>query len=397
MLHQVTGGVVNGLVDGLSKWDRARSPEDNFKTILGDSTISGLLGAVTNVAAENVLRSLFHAIPAKPVDLNKETTSGVKAPVELPSGTVVSEPTRDTRYFKKDGEVFRLDRSDKLVEGSGQAWFYNRLPDNQESPLKIHVTALNGQDLSKIQDVLIPALNKDPELRALAPVWKTQDPYAAAVKDNQAAADAIGQKAKSFTIYTRNAADAARVQQIVDHKLHEAGLDLPKPPATGNVDLIQGQTNRVGIVRDSWPASEIRLAPAPGENKNVLNLLQESGLNYRADKLQAAVNELKIDVNQQVPLDQLNALSRKIGLPEGTFHYDAAGRLYAREHAAVIDQVVVDRLSFLYNLAPGERLSTQQLHDIELKALRDNSPEAASLADTLGSLTYDQNLSLIHI
>src|SRR5579885_2525408 len=134
---------------------------------------------------------------------------------------------------------------------------YGKAPSGEalKGSVKVHVSVApdaNLADLGRLQEVLIPALNDDKELAALASDWKTMDPQIghAGVDPGHLVASE-GQGAKAFTIYARNAEDALRIQQKVDQILaRHPELKLDKPFAGGNVDRVAGASNRVGITRD---------------------------------------------------------------------------------------------------------------------------------------------------
>lgn len=186
-------------------------------------------------------------------------------------------------------------------------------------PVKLDVTALSFDDARKVQQLLIPLLEKDP---AFAPPkllsWKTINPAKVLAGGAEPLA---GQKAKLFTLYCDNPADALAVQQKVDEALKLAGLSLDKAPESGNVFKISGQSNRVGIVRDTYTQSVDSTKFEP-----VINL----------DPSLAKSIESEFGNGKQLSGDQLKNCMEKIGFrpqdPPALF-YDSQGKLSMRVDA----------------------------------------------------------------
>jgi hypothetical protein len=254
------------------------------------------------------------------------------------------------------------DTQTELYENGG--WYYPRR-DVPTPPLdrgvKIHVFATGNEDLARLQEVLIPALQNDPVLRELVPEWKTLDPR---FRDPKAAA-AAGRSpdGAAFTIGVKDPADLAKVQARIDEIISEhPELKLQAPPQALN--KFAGTSNRVGTVRDFWPASEL-----PSET--VLD----------SAKLEEYKRVLEVKPGERFSPDQLAYLEHDRHLK---LRYDDAGNLLVREVGAQVDSSVVTRINESFNLSPGERLSPEQIKQVESKS-----------GIKEGSLSYDQSGNLV--
>src|SRR5579885_81961 len=211
---------------------------------------------------------------------------------------------------------------------TGQHWMYGKAPSGEalKGSVKVHVSVApdaNLADLGRLQEVLIPALNDDKELAALASDWKTMDPQIghAGVDPGHLVASE-GQGAKAFTIYARNAEDALRIQQKVDQILaRHPELKLDKPFAGGNVDRVAGASNRVGITRDVFERS-VDSRPHDVLAK-VDNALSARILN------DPSLQAYRFEVNGQPRITQqgLRKLEQQLGLHDSILQYDSQGNL----------------------------------------------------------------------
>ena len=196
------------------------------------------------------------------------------------------------------------------------SWFYKESDGTSSpiSPVKIHVTTDGIADLAKLQAKLIPALNKDPELKALVSEWKTFDPHISAGADaGKFPPGGTGNNAKAFTIYAQNPEMATRVQQKLDKILTDSGLGLKQAHATGNIDIIHGSSNRVGIVVDHFEMSKLS------------NGSQGAKFN---DALSAQINaKMGIQAGERLTPKQLNEVEQKAGVRKGSLEYDDQGKL----------------------------------------------------------------------
>jgi hypothetical protein len=180
---------------------------------------------------------------------------------------------------------------------------------NDLGPVKVHVVAENADALRKLQQVLIPALDKDPVLAAETFGWKTADPRVGLAGGTR---QFDPQRSKGFTIYARTPADALDIQKRIDKLVADNGLSLEKPVETGNADCIRGESNRVGIVRDVYAQSVDSQKWAP-----VINL----------DKNLAAHIEKEFGNGGQLTDAQLRSVEEQNRLENGILRYDSEGKL----------------------------------------------------------------------
>ncbi len=209
----------------------------------------------------------------------------------------------------------------KTVEIDGQqyqlyylkGWYHGKLDGGPEGAVKVHVTTDGRADLGKVQEALLPALKNDPELQSLVIAWKTMDPHAGLGLKSAEQVSGKGQEAKAFTIYTRLPEDAAKVQKILDRLLHEKGLALDRPIATGNVDSIGGASNRVGIVRDYYDVTQIHGMPPAAK----LDLILQEHIHAR----------MGLKPGDRLTPEQLRQVETAAGIESRSLEYDAQGNL----------------------------------------------------------------------
>ncbi|HEY9785093.1 MAG TPA: hypothetical protein V6D17_06800 [Candidatus Obscuribacterales bacterium] len=214
------------------------------------------------------------------------------------------------RTYTVGGDEFQLEKR----PGQGR-WFFGGKGGDLSSPVKVHVMTSGPKDLGELQKVLIPALNKDPELASMIGNWKTFDPNVCVgkIKDGDHVPNGTGETAKGFTIYVKNPADAAKVQAKIDKLLADNGLALEKPLNTGNVGKIAEGSHRVSVVRDAYPV-------AYSERGAVAYQLD--------DRLTDAIRtEAGVKPGQRIPDNQLRAIEQKTGLSPNTLAYDKEGNL----------------------------------------------------------------------
>lgn len=252
------------------------------------------------------------------------------------------------------------DKVDMYEKGG---WFY---PVRQaesaalDRGVKLHVFANGSQDLGRLQEVLIPALMKDPELLRMVPEWKTLDPRfmdPAAVQGGK-----LGER-PAFTIGVKDPADLVKVQKRIDEILAthpELRLDTP-PRAINN---FAGESNRVGSVRDFWPAgtldSEVKLDPA---------------------KLEKYRDVLDVKEGRKFTASELEQIERGTGL---SLRYDDQGNLLVKEVGAVVDKDVAAKINESLGLKPTEKIPPAELRQVEAKS---------GLKE--GSLAYDSAGNLV--
>jgi hypothetical protein len=239
--------------------------------------------------------------------------AGPEAANSSPMRVVTDGPLRHVEFTRPDGSI----ESTTLLPRGG--WFYGPTTGSIESPVKLHISVTGAHDLSRVQPVVMQALMQDPVLRRLVTLWKTMDPNHGIGEQARATGmtpSGEGQGLKGFTIYTGNAADALIVQQRISQILVERGLGLPAPISTHNVDVVDSATNRVGITRDTWPAtSDINHRPG---------YLLDSALTERMHE------QLGIQSGSFLSATQRRTLEQQLGLAPNTLSYDSAGRLMVR-------------------------------------------------------------------
>lgn len=207
------------------------------------------------------------------------------------------------------------DKSYPLFRPPSTAWYYGKYPEDGDivGSIKVHVTVNGPEDLARVQKALIPWLKDDPAASELTTGWKTFDPMHAfgTGEPPSFVPGESGQNAKGFTLYTRNAEDAIKLQQQIDAELNKQGLGLKQPQDTGNVDIISGASNRVGIVRDYFPVT------------------RDLSGNVGAKLDSQLTNQIEAEYAQGAKLtpSQLRAVEEHAGLRDGSLEYDKNGHL----------------------------------------------------------------------
>lgn len=225
----------------------------------------------------------------------------------------------DKAFFR--GHTYEIDgeRVDFVQNGS---WFTPAKRPSQFvdlkklGPVKIDVTAINLDDARKLQEYLIPLLEKDPAF-ALPKMlsWKTLNPAKGLAGGTE---PLVAQDAKVFTLYCADPVQAVQIQRKVDQMIKDAGLGLDKAPQSGNVFRISGKSNRVGVVRDTFTQSVDSKPSAP-----VINL----------DKSLAKSLEREFGNGNQLTQEQIERLIETTGLRKSEspqIFYDSRGRLSMR-------------------------------------------------------------------
>ena len=214
------------------------------------------------------------------------------------------------RPIKIDGKEF------KLVD-YGDGWVYGKHPGSKSGPLKVHVSTDGPQDLARLQKALIPELLNDPLLKEKVSGWKTMDPLFAVGREKEAPADqnaptGKGQGAKAFTIFVDHPQDGVAVQKRIDQILKEKALNLPKPIDSGNLDRIVGDSRRVGLVRDLYPAT----TDAQGRKGALVD-------DVLTDHIKA---KLGMEPGHKLTDQQLEQAELDAHLRKGTLTYDQTGQ-----------------------------------------------------------------------
>ncbi len=224
----------------------------------------------------------------------------------IPNRMAVEEFAGAHRTLTIDGQEYHLYRSG--------LWFED-YTTSQTDPghVKVHVAISDPHDLVRVQSVLIPALKRDPALRTLVESWKTMDPYYATSQSTSASGvrpDGTGQGAKGFTLYCSTPEQARLIQARVSEILDSAGLALPTPHRSGNVERLDNRTQRVGIVRDSWPAASLPRAFLIDRQVETLLHLRYS-----------------VESGKQLTATQRASIEQALGLAPDSLVYDSDGRL----------------------------------------------------------------------
>lgn len=267
-------------------------------------------------------------VKVEPQDAGKvEPSDAVKVSSEVAEAPkVVKFESADVKVLDSEGIIFKGhayevdgEKVDFIQNGS---WFTPAkrpcqfINSDKLGPMKIDVTALNPNDARKLQEFLIPLLERD---EAFAPPkmlsWKTLNPAKglAGGTDQLAAQDA-----KVFTLYCSDPAEAIKIQKKVDQMITDAGLGLEEAPQSGNVFRISGESNRVGIVRDTFTQSVDSMPSNPAINLDeslVKSLEKEFGNGERLSE------------------EQIDNLIKSTGLRESStpqIFYDSQGKLSMR-------------------------------------------------------------------
>lgn len=223
--------------------------------------------------------------------------------------------TDHVRHYEINGKTYELS-----TRNGSHGWFYGS--GGESNNIKVHVTTKSADDLAKLQQVLIPALHDDPVLSKLAGDWKTFDPNwgtdpSQVAMQGHVPGGGSGQSFKGFTIYAKNAADAAAVQKRIDEILVQKGLALDSPHPTGNVDKISGASNRVGIVRDMYEPAYLQgnVQGAKIDEALASKIRSEADLPLKGNNSDAALQT------------KLRTYEQKLGLEEGVLCFDDNGDL----------------------------------------------------------------------
>ena len=242
---------------------------------------------------------------------------------------------KDRWKIAYDGKDYSFDRFVR-VEANGRkpdAFLYGKRGSGDISRNKIHVglgdTADPSLDLKKLQDVLIPRLMEDPELKGLIHTWKTINPGFGRGSKSDNLSDFLepattDQGAKAFTIYTATERDAVEVAKKIDKILKDNNLGFDKRIDPGNVDRILPGSNRVGIVRDHWKAGDADILK-PYENRHFAAVRLEPEL---ASSIKKIYNLDGLSTQQRDA--QLRAIERELGIKDQQLLFDKKGDLAIR-------------------------------------------------------------------
>lgn len=212
-----------------------------------------------------------------------------------------------------------------MLRKSGE-WFSSvkNHESDTHSPIKVHVLVDSPLDLARVQKVLIPKLINDPELRAHVGQWKGQDPeYSLSGRGHPEtqAPTGVGQGAKGFTIYSRNATDAWMVQKRIDHILHEAGLSLKSEIKTGNSESCPGLSKRTSICRDTF---------AQGQSaEGALGPCFDEAVAFRINQ------HYDLRAGERLSTSNLRDLEQRTGLKENLLTYSSTGHLMIKGQGGI--------------------------------------------------------------
>jgi LysM repeat protein len=214
----------------------------------------------------------------------------------------IKSPSPNERVYDAGGKQYDLRKS------PGDSWFYGK--NTGSGDIKIHVNVSGPLDLARVQRVLIPFLKDNPEANRLASAWKTFDPEDGFASPREGGPSPEGQNAKGFTIYAKTAEQLKELQALIDKELANNGLST-EPIKTGNVDIVEGQSGRVGTVRDMY------------------SLTRDSAGNTGADLGDELAGRIqaKFGHGQKLSESELRAAEKKIGIEDDTLTYDRNGKL----------------------------------------------------------------------
>jgi LysM repeat protein len=218
----------------------------------------------------------------------------------------IESPSPIKRTYEVGGQKY------ELFKLGNQSWFYGK-NSGAAGDVKIHVNVSGPEDLARVQKALIPFLMDNAVASRLATAWKTFDPEAGFAPRSAGSfgPGPTGQEAKGFTIYAKNPAKARKLQALVDKELASKGLSLQEPLDTGNVDLVEGQSGRVGTVRDYFPATKDAVG----------------NIGAKLDDTLASRIEAKFGQGQKLNNSELRAVEQQSGLQRDTLTYDRYGKL----------------------------------------------------------------------
>lgn len=334
----------------ISTWDSTKSFDENFGNMfaeLAERAPGSFLGGVGGAAAFSTFIKSAQGLVRARVGIDEQGRRFVEAESDglgvknATTGEVKSIKGEDGRYYLKDGDeltpielasgprsrygddVARVERRSRTIvdyvvgdekfqlQQRPDGWYYpptDKIAEEaiQNAKAKLHVDTEDPDALRRVQEALIPALETDPELRRLVPMWKTLNPDVGF----QIGGQLTDQQAKGFTIYAYTADDARKVAAIIDRILVEKGITLPEPVYTGNVEGNIGQSNRVGLIRDVMEESAdshyepIALIDDP--------VRQKIEAQYGGRRLTDA---------------ELREVERNTGIASETLRYDSKGKL----------------------------------------------------------------------
>ncbi|MBX9687342.1 MAG: hypothetical protein K2X27_11610 [Candidatus Obscuribacterales bacterium] len=268
----------------------------------------------------------------------------------------VRTPEEHGRFFR---EVTVDGKTIKLTMGYPQQWFYSEggggeSKDKAAEQVKLHVTGVSGNDVTRLQAELLPKLE---ELRAkgLIQQYKTFDPNFIDGKwhDNE---NRYGREpgptnndSKAFTIY----APPDKVQEvakIIDKVLKDKGLGLPNSYEGNNVGELtrkQSESKRVSVERDMWTATTDKSGYRGA-------LIDES----TAKKIEEKFAKNGVDERGKLTPDALRAAEKAAGIAEHQLGYDKDGRLMFLDENHRSEKVDGGRFyadESRANKTPGER------------------------------------------
>ncbi len=313
--------------------------EDNLGEPLADATLVGLGFAAAHGVEKAVTSGGGKGGAGKQHETAAEGAEGLKTKSDAPEGRVEKYKQRDVQELPKLAhsgyECVRANDDCVRILKCGQhelkmmkweGWFNAVTPGDGKapSPIKVHVLTESAEDLARVQSALIPELMRDAELLKYVAKWRGMDPAFATEGQGRpgvVAPDGVGQGAKAFTIYTKTAEEAIKVQKRVDGILHAKGLGLKEEIKTGNTEVAGGLSMRAAVSRDTFEE---------GRYFDPMYNVSFKGPVLDAVVEQRLVASFKLSPGSKLTQPMLSAIEQKTGLKPGTMVYGAGDRLMLR-------------------------------------------------------------------
>lgn len=310
--------------------------EDNLGEPLADGTLVGLGFAAAHGVEKVATRGGGRRGAGEQHETGGESADGLKPKGDAPEGRAEKYKQRDVQELPKlahsgyecvraNDDCVRILKCGphelKMMKWEG--WFNAVTPGDGKapSPIKVHVLTESAEDLARVQSALIPELMRDAELLKYVAKWKGMDPAFATEGQGRpgvVAPDGVGQGAKAFTIYTKTAEEAIKVQKRVDAILHAKGLSLKEELRTGNTEIAGGLSRRAAVSRDTFEE---------GRYFDPMYNVSFKGPVLDAVVEQRLVANFDLPPGSKLTQPMLSAIEQKTGLKPGTMVYGAGDRL----------------------------------------------------------------------
>jgi hypothetical protein len=310
--------------------------EDNLGEPLADGTLVGLGFAAAHGVEKLATRGGGRRGAGEQHETAAESADGLKPKGDVPEGRAEKYKQRDVQELPKlahsgyecvraHDDCVRILKCGphelKMMKWEG--WF-NAVTSGDgkaPSPIKVHILTESAEDLARVQSALIPELMRDAELLKYVAKWKGMDPAFATEGQGRpgvVAPDGVGQGAKAFTIYTKTAEEAIKVQKRVDAILHAKGLSLKEELRTGNTEIAGGLSRRAAVSRDTFEE---------GRYFDPMYNVSFKGPVLDAVVEQRLVANFDLPPGSKLTQPMLSAIEQKTGLKPGTMVYGAGDRL----------------------------------------------------------------------